>query len=253
MTPLDVTMTATLRHEVLEETLASFRMNLFKNHPIRLIINIDPVGDSTVDDVLKVCEKYIDFRTEWNAPDTPSFPKAFRWVWSKVSSPVVFHLEEDWALLREVDLDVRLLFTMAVIQDLAILRLPFFKSGIDSMKNWNLFFPYNGLYYECPQELKKRVGFCGHPSLIRKDWIVSVRDHLTDDFNPEKALQFSDKRGDPELQAKIEAWNYAVIGKPGDDKYIDDLGRPWMARHPEWRKKGNKSFFTEWTKVDINE
>src|SRR5262245_25846729 len=71
---LDVVMTATLRPELIDLTLVSFFRNLFRQlNGIRLIINIDPIGDRhcTAADILKICGRYAD-EVVHRCPQEPS-------------------------------------------------------------------------------------------------------------------------------------------------------------------------------------
>ena len=56
------------------------------------------------------------------------------------------------------------------------------------MKNWDKHFPWNGYrgYFECPDELRQGVGFCGHPSLIKMEYVKNCAPHIIPEVNPEK-------------------------------------------------------------------
>lgn len=241
---MQVTIIACRRHELLLKTLESFHVNLFRwveyADPWEAIINIDPVGiDKSAIDCIDVCNiffKKVTVRT----PETPNFSEAFKWVWSKVTSEYVLHLEDDWKLLRKVDLgDV--FDILETEPNLALLRLPQFKAGHDSMKNWNLHFPFNGRYYECPETLKMSAGFCGHPSIIRGEFVRRTWPHINTTINPEKQFH----RGPKELMKEVARWRYGVYAKPNDPPAIQDLGRKWMIAN-KLRKQGNKAWFTRW-------
>jgi len=129
-------------------------------------------------------------------------------------------------------------------KDLALLRLPQFKSTEDKMKNWDKFFPWNGKYFECPDELRKVVGFCGHPSLIKGEFIKKCAPLLNMELNPEKQFH-----GDNQpLVDEVMKWRYGVFSKPNHPAYIKDLGREWMLKN-DLKKKGDKAWFTEWEKT----
>lgn len=253
---IDVGITATLRPEILEQTLVSFRDNLFSSvdpNKVRFIINIDPVGldvsqDEMVDMIREVLKGYSTFCL---LPERASFSQAFYQLWlyglgDPIRYPYYFNLEDDWQLLYRIDLHY-LIEIMEVNSRLASLRLPMFHSN-ETMKNWNLHFPWNGTYYECPENLKAAVGFCGHPSLIRKTFMKNLFPYLDKDKNPEK--QFHQKGGVFEKEA-VE-WEYGVFGRPGMGPYIKDLGRQWMVDN-NFRKKGTKAFFTHWTKKEASD
>jgi hypothetical protein len=240
----DVTMTACNRPELLERTLRSFFIyfiGLKKSIP-RLIINIDPVGtDAPIQDTLDICYNYFS-EVVWNTPWRPSFPKASKWVWSQIESPIIFHLEDDWEMLREVSLS-KMLDILYTFPDLAILRLPAFASGTDTMKNWNKFFNWNGIFFECPLDLRGGLGFCGHPSLIKKSFISYVFPYLDATKNIEKQIKHHNKP----LTGYLNSCNYGVYAQQNEPPAIQDTGRQWMIDN-KYHKKGSKAFFTVWEK-----
>jgi len=246
---LDILMTATMRPEIIMRTLESFMNKMFCNpHFLRLIVNIDPVGGSngmTRLDILKEVERHIPI-VKSNLPPTASFPEAFKWIVRNSESEYVFLLEDDWELLYPIHL-IDMVEIMDDEPDLALLRLPVFKSGLDSMKNWSTFYPWNGKYFECPDEKRIEMGFCGHPSLVRGSFLRECVKYLDTNKNPEKQFH----RGPVQLIAEVAKYRYGVYGCLNAPSLIRDIGREWLAK-TSWRKKGNKAFFTEWTN-DSNE
>lgn len=239
---MDITITACKRSRVLRRTLESFKLNLIGDLPCRVIINIDPVGlDEDPYLCLDICRLYFDNVCHRIQP-VPNFSDAFKWVWSMVKDDFVLHLEDDWELIRKVDL--KDMFRILQSEpDLALLRLPQFKSGADTMKNWDKIYPYNGTYFECPKELKMEVGFCGHPSIIKKTFIKNTGPYIDTSINPEKQFH----HGPKEIMAEIPKWRYGVYAKPNEPNAIADLGRRWMVEN-KLRKRGNKAWFTQWEK-----
>ncbi|MEW6265760.1 MAG: hypothetical protein AB1641_22025 [Thermodesulfobacteriota bacterium] len=240
---IDITITATRRPDILRQTLASFERYMFPGfQDYRLIINIDPIGPSTEKETLAAL-KFFDLQyLVMSLSPSSSFPQAFHRVWSAATAEWIFHLEDDWELLRPIDL-ADMLAIMSAESDLAILRLPVFPAGREAMKNWNLWFPWNGRYFECPADKRIATGFCGHPSLIRGEFVRRTVQLLNPDRNPEK--QFHDWRGNPTLIAEVQRWRYGVWAKPSNSPAIRDLGRPWMVTNG-YRKAGNKAHFTRW-------
>jgi len=243
MTAIDITMTATIRPELIRETLGSFKRNLFLNHPCKLIINVDPVGEkqdpAKIVDIAREYFPTVKFRIS----PKPHFGRAFKWCWSEVEADLVFHLEEDWELLQEVDLQA-MINLLNLEPDLAILRLPAFKANENNMKNWNLFFKWNGRYFECPHDHRTAAGFSGHPSLIRSEFVKSTRELLIEELNPEK--QFHYKRI---VKREVLKWRYGVFSQPNHPAYIRDMGREWMIKN-RFAKQGVKGFFTQWVEID---
>ena len=240
---IDVTITACCRDDILYSTLHSFCHNFLGWADARCVINIDPLGYSTPDQVLDVCNEFFN-DVVYRVAEQPNFARAFKWCWDHAEADYVFHLEDDWLMLRDVDINV-IFNLLEKYENLALLRLPAFVSGETQMKNWNKFFPYNGEFYECPAEMRTGLGFCGHPSLIKMRFVDRVRCHLRSDYNPEKIFH---ARGG-EIHNEILRWRYGVYGKPGWRPVIRDIGRRWMIEN-NYRKSGSKAFFLKWEKVD---
>lgn len=238
-------MTATRRPEVLKETLNSFFRNCFA--PVaercRLIINIDPAGEDVSScAIADIAGAYFNKKII-GLPSTPSFPVAFKWCWEQVTAPWVFHLEDDWGLLVPVDIGA-MIACMISHPELALLRLPFFTSTEKTMKNWNLFYPWNGEYFACPEDLRKTAGFAGHPSLLRGEFVRRCAPLLDTRLNPEKQFH-----GDNwSLVGEVLNWQYGVWGQPSSMPIIKDIGTEWKAANG-FIKAGNKAFFTQWEKT----
>ena len=241
---IDITITATRRPELLDATLSSFSKYLFHTEmPTRVIINVDPAGndiDSAA--VVAVCHRYFS-SVFANCPKSASFPVAFKWVWSQVEAPFVFHLEEDWVLTRHIDIWA-MLDAMYRNPDLAILRLPY-RPVTDTSKNWTYFFPWNGEFFECPKHIRGTLGFCGHPSLLRFSFVVSVLPHLNTTSNPEKQLKWRNRN----IKPILDKYRFGVFSEPHQPAAVIDIGRRWMIENG-WAKKGQKEVFTEWEKVN---
>jgi len=243
---LDVTITATRRHEILRVTLESFKKNLFKDYPIKIIINIDPVGpDKDENDCLRVCwDVFPKAEMLFRAPSVPNFSEAFKWVWNESRSNYVFHLEDDWQLMREIDLK-DMINMLNRHECLALLRLPQARSTEKTMKNWNLFFPWNGEFFECPEVLKMSAGFCGHPSLIKGEFVQRTAPYIDTTKNPEKQFH----HGPKEIIAEVSRWAYGVYSQPNMPSAIQDIGRKWAVQNG-WCKQGTKAFFLRWERKE---
>lgn len=240
MMNIDVTITACRRPEILERTLDSFYHHMLEGHNCTAAMNIDPIGDGFYQETWDVCRTFFP-NCNIHIADKPNFSDAFKWVWQhRMGANYVLHLEDDWELLKEVDVE----YMVSILEKhpkLALLRLPQFKADGDRMKNWNKFFPWNGEYFECPEELKMSVGFCGHPSLIKREFIDNTVNFIDTTTNPEKQFH----RGPKEIMDEVAKWSYGVYGTPNSSNMIRDLGRKWMVEN-NWKKKGSKAFFMEW-------
>ena len=240
---IEVTITATNRKDVLYRTISSFMENLLFRCDVETIINIDNVGESGgTDTIAKIVELFMPIKLSRRSLK-PNFSEAFAFCWHSVEANWVLHLEDDWELLQRVEIR-EMIEILNNEKDLALLRLPQFRSTEDKMKNWDKFFPWNGKYFECPNELRKAVGFCGHPSLIKGEFVKKCAPLLDMTINPEKQFH-----GDNQpLVDEVMKWRYGVFSKPNHPAYIKDLGREWMLKN-DLKKKGDKAWFTEWEKT----
>ena len=156
-------------------------------------------------------------------------------------------LEDDWQLIKNIDIE-KIQNILNSEPNLALLRLPMFQSTESQMKNWNKFFPWNGQYFECPEDQRGSVGFCGHPSFIKMKFIKNCLPLIDDTLNPEKQFH---RRGSKLLDEVIE-WCYGVYADQNSSPTIKDIGRPWINENG-WQKSGNRAHFTEWEQGDIDE
>ncbi len=243
---IDITITATHRPAVLERTLASFFKNMWsiKDSSLRCVINVDPVGDDTdrYFDVLNVCLKYFT-DVKINRSERGHFPSAIKWVWENATAPLIFNLEEDWELLYPVDWNA-MLGTMSFPPHLAHLRLSIFRSTQLTCKNWRYFYNWNGFYFACRGKDKGAIGWCGHPSLNRKEFIDEALPLIDFKSNPEKQI-----KGRGKMKHVIDKWDFGSYIQPNSPANIRDIGRQWMVDNGYKKKGKNKEWFTEWEKT----
>ena len=190
-----------------------------------------------------VARKYFD-QVLYNVPEKPNFSKAFKWIFRQSQSKFVFHLEDDWELLRDVDL-YDMLAIMERRPELATLRLPY-RISTHNSKNWTTFFDFDGEIFMCPEEKKVSVGYCGHPSLVRGEFIRTCAALVNPNKNPEKEFH---PGGPYSILSEVVQYNYGVYQKPDEKEYVKDIGRHWLI-NTKWRKRGIKAFFNEWEKVN---
>lgn len=238
---IDITMTAVRRSSVLQKTLSSFCDHLFYGNKdrYRLIINIDPVGEQEkIKKVVHVCKSYFD-NVVVNIPDKPSFPKAVIWVWSQVEAPWVFHLEDDWIINRDIDIN-DMIRNLTERSGLACLRL--YKRPIPNSKKPKLFdcsYRYNKNGFFVAEDSRTQFGL--NPVLIRKKFIVHALPLMNPNKNPEKQFRYTN----PKMKDFIMKWQYAIYGRPGDGTLVSDHGVVWRKKNGFIKPSGA---FTKWEK-----
>lgn len=248
---IDITITAMSRPEILRRTLDSFCSKMLRPHMSiinNVFINIDPGGTATQRDTAKVCSEFFSpKKITTHLPYEASFPKAFIWTWRQAlttNSACVLHLEDDWELLTPVDA-YQMFILLHLYPDLSVLRLSAFRSGTHIMKCWDKLISWNGTFFEVPPNLRGLLGFCGHPSLVRKDFIKHVLPHLDDTRNPEKQI----KGKHPKFGQYIMSHRFGVYHGQDQPPTIKDIGRRWMIDNG-FKKAGSKAWFTRWENVN---
>lgn len=220
---VDIAITATLRPDVLETTLDSFcEKMLYEKNRYRLIINIDPIGEKIFPKfVLKIAQKYFDNIVHRYSPE-PGFTKSVIWSWSKIKYNYLLYLQDDWRLLRTINID-----SMIEILDsnskLASLRL---NKNETPINNGDTEFTI------CP-----RISL--NPILFKSEFIKGVTPLMTPDENPEKQLRSSLKS---ERGRFIRNWSNAIYIKDSRDQIVEDIGRAWMMNSIYKKETG----FTKW-------
>jgi hypothetical protein len=237
---IDITMPTTLRPGILDKTLKSFTSNVFTDKDrYRFIFNIDPIGENcNQEDVVKIVNKYFD-NILYNMAEEPSFPKAFKWCWDQVEADFVFHMNEDWELLRPININ-NMINILKENKNLSCLRL----LKMDVPNNLKFF---RSKYIDMNKYLKaerREESFGTNPELIRAEFVKEARKFLRNDYNPEK--QFRSQF--PEMfKNVVMRWDYAVYALPGDKALIKDIGEKWKEKMKFRKKKGQH--FTTWEEI----
>ena len=96
---LDVVVIAIKRPEILRLCLETFKKNLLQQFNVRIIINVDPVGEENYSqkDIIAIAREYFP-NVISRTPKKGNFSKAVFWAWSRVKTEFFFHLEDDWLL-----------------------------------------------------------------------------------------------------------------------------------------------------------
>lgn len=253
---LDITTAATLRPSVLAYTYATFTQHLLRPGiaDYRCVINIDTIGeDISPDKVIDVAKGFFP-NVLANVCHSPSFGNAQKWTWSHTDAKYVFNLEDDWEILRPLNL-ADMIAIMEENPTLAHLRLSMFPAknlpkgspkgeGI-CLRQWARYIPWNGRFFEVPDWRIGQLGYCNHPSLCRGDFVRTVNKFFRDDYSPEKIL----KHRAPEIRSEMAKWRYGVYHeyRHAAQPTIRDHGRPWRDAH-HWFKTRGYSFRT-WKKA----
>ena len=215
------TLTATLRPQIVEQTLSSFHENLANLDMKKslLYINIDPApgnSDVNVSQVVEVAEKFFE-KVIVRAPDIPNFCSAVKWLWSHTASsddPFIFHLEDDWELFMKLD----------------------FNEMVDLLMKNNLYEVRITKYLK--KSATRKYGLS--PALVSKQFSSVVSQNLDPSKNPERQfLQVVNWGLQPHCPQTITAYPHGVIA-------IRDIGRVWRENLGIHKPK-DENYFVTWT------
>jgi hypothetical protein len=235
---MDITMTAVLRPKVLNATLKSFEKHLFKSFSDhRLIVNIDPVGDSTTDAVLNVIYDFFPKdNVYYRCPNTPHFGVAAQWVWSKVESEFVFHLEDDWRLLEDVSLQ-DLFDILSTSMDMGSIRLLICKEKY--MKGY--FKDVKSKHFTINNKLSL------NPCLCRGVYLRKLSSMMNPSKNPE--LQVVHASPTSKFGKFTSSWKHVVYDHK-KNPIVENIGKNWRIKRNLIRKRSD---FVTWTNTNKEE
>lgn len=241
---IDITMTATLRPNLIRKTLKSYWKNLFSEYQdsfdYRLIINIDPIGENIkAKEIIKHCQIYFE-NIVVNVPKEPSFPKAVKWVWNQCDADFVFHLEDDWLLDRSIKLS-KMVKILNKYPNLACLRLCKYdipKKEVTSIFNCRYSYNTDGFYIA--EDRKSQFGL--NPCLIKMQFVDQSRKLMIDTINPEKQFRY----GNSIMKNVVMSWDYGIFANPGDKALAIDNGIRWKFDN-RFKKPDSKTFLV-WEK-----
>jgi len=239
---IDITMTAVLRPAVLSETLASIKEKICSGEDdrYRLIINIDPIGENVQPkSVIKTAKKNFS-NVVYNIASTPSFPQAVKWVWKNSTAPYIFHIEDDWLINQDIDIDKMISILDRYIK-LSSLRLYKYKTTKAATINtfgckWD--YQLDGFYLA--RDWKKQFGL--NPILIKREFIEQALPLMKDDVNPEKQFRYSQEY----MKKVISNWQYGIYSYPSNAPVVVDIGRRWI-NNTSFSKPVGTTFLT-WVK-----
>lgn len=255
MESFDITMTATLRPELIRRTLDSFYKDLFGEwlHYAQFYVNVDPAGYEDEDEVRQKQQEIHSLFHSYLSPnkaiinfsETANFPTAWFWCIDNTTNRLVFHLEEDWELNFSQDFE-EMYAMFYKYPKLKHLRLNQFVSTQESTKMWGRHFAnWNGDFYQIVEESIVPVGWCGHPSLNDGEWIRACAKLMDRTKNPEKQFHYNRQV----VKEQILGNMFGVFHHRGKGRAIRDIGREWMRQHG-YKKTGgiNAEWFTNWEK-----
>ncbi len=225
---IDLVLVATLRPEILEITLNTFYHKLLKNFDVRLIVNVDPIGDEkySQQDIINVCKKYFTNIIS-HSPSKPSFSRAVLWCWQQIKSEIFFHLEEDWCLKSKVDLERALVLFQD--EEVVSVRLNITRNAkFKTIKN-----------------LVLTDAFSLNPSFFRSAFIKEKIKKYDTNQDPEKQISKNTK------SILFPNPKFILYGKRNENALVIDIGKIWREKRSldKWNSfgKGPSIWFSKKT------
>ena len=202
MVSLEFTTTACNRPAILNRTYNSFTTNMkgidFKKSI--LYINVDPTPNSiNITKVGQIAKKYFG-SVIIHYPPKPNFAKAVIWCFSQVKNKYFFHLEDDWLLLKYVNMN-------SII------------NRMEEDKNNHICF-----FRKMPK-MNQRILYTPKliPGLHRTEITKLFLKKMTTNKNPEAQMKY--------IYNKLKSQgncNYKYI--PTTRKLVRDIGRDWLRK-----------------------
>lgn len=240
---IDVTTTAICRPKLIERTFESFTTNLLNGeHDYRLVINIDPYGDDKDGErfkqVLKICYKYFK-RVKYNVPNVSLYSRAAKWVWDNCNAEYVFNLQDDWIMLREIDINI-MIKHLAANDKLASMRLG--AKWLSECVGRRIF----GCTLDGEARGYMWSNFCGmlgmNPALIKGEYVKAIAPHMVEHMGVERQI----KSHYQHHVQKNKKYIFGVFGNPRQKQIVKDTGIPWrQGRGVRKNSDGNFTYYKE--------
>ena len=227
---IDITTTATIRPDIFRTTLSTFCNKLFTDKSqYRLIINVDPIGDDK--DPIEIIDIAKEFFTNIlvNIPQKPNFAQAVKWCWERTTSEFVFHLEDDWKLRKNIDIN-HLISIMNQYKNMIGLRLSKSRVKNFSAKEKNDSFI----------ESRKVVL---NPIFLRGEFVRDIAQKMDIINNPERQIRTTFGLTEDKI--------VGIYCGVGEGRYVRHIGSDWQ-KVSKWDKIKGSNFITWDLRENIN-
>lgn len=207
---IDVVCTATRRPAIVEQTFKSFSEKFFKKHPTRLIINVDPIGENCSNEaIINIGRKYFG-EVVANTPSKPNFFRAFKWVFTNCTSKYIFHLQDDWLLLKDHDIK-EFIDYLDSNSTLACVQMPF-RVKHEGITVGNIMIGTR--YYD-------------HPALWKREFYDEVMPCFNTNCGTEAQIRGMCVENSADMLRITGKWYYGIY-HDGHGGSIRDIGRNWL-------------------------
>lgn len=239
--PIDITMIATMRPEVITQTLGSITQYVKCKSGLRLILDVAPVGvDEGVnqEDIVAIAKEIMgDENVIARTRKVSLQAEAQRWVWSRSESEHVLQWEDDWVATRTVNLDN----IIPLFDEFPDTAMVFIDRVGKSVRNYQ---GYHGMFRNVKRNVYRRIkhkNFGGPPAVICRPFIVGVCNHIKDDESLD--ITCRTKAG----QKFLKDWEFLVYST-SPHGMVSDIGKMWRAQHGLKMSKKTK-YGVRWEKI----
>lgn len=209
---LEFSTTACDRPIILDRTYSSFHKNMkgIQWQNCSLYINIDKSpGQNQTQQTIQVAKKYFG-NVVHNSPDSPNFSKAVEWCFSRPSGQYFFHLQDDWELTKQIN--IQQLMNMFILNK---------KAQAVNLRAYPFL-----------------VGkFCLLPMMIKTSFARKMIKDFNYNINPQR-----------QIRDKLKAYPYPLPEfihypqKEYQNFYVKDIGRQWLTGNKLKRNHHGKDF-----------
>jgi len=210
---IDLCIVATLRPEILKRTIVSFFKHITYVGGINLCINIDCVPkykdhgkrEQCINDIGVICGMAAQiFKKNCKSfivTDGFNFSAAVKRLWVNTKSDYVFHLEDDWEFIKDIDLN----------------------ECIERMNNED--FDYMRFPKKNAPHLNRLWKVALQPSLWRGNVVRELAEHMKTDKDPEKQLRIG--QGNKKLDKILTRIQKKGLKDYCSEWCCQDIGREW--------------------------
>lgn len=236
---MDVAMIAALRPKVIRKTLETFKKNIRYSGSFRVVAAIapPPIGDAGVSqkDVKKLIESFYPLKAQTKG--TKSHSDCQSWIWKNCDSDFFLQWEDDWELLKPLDLDL-MVETMRRRRDFAYINFdrkeksllthrPYVERHLFNKLEQGLFFRVRG----------KSLG--GPPAIVRASYAAKAAEFIKSNEAPDRTS------GTKEVQKFLRGYVIGhYIGQDGEGAIVQDIGTVW--RQAKGLRKTTKLGSVRW-------
>jgi hypothetical protein len=226
MPSIELTIVGARRPALLAKTLASFNQHLFRHFQfVRASINIDPIwGDeSEKTECAKQMRQYFPDAVIYT-PETPSYCRAVKRLWSNSIADFIFHLEDDWLLLEDIEPSVLDRFNDPALAQVSLMVK---EKRWDRARRGDYHFikRRDKMLGFVPSPIRRRVPcFTVSPAFTRGEFARQWASLMEESLDPEKQAHSG---VNPKLEKYVRSYrNYLYSGVQHYNIAVD-TGREW--------------------------